>query len=80
MGWLIAASAQGQGISTEAALRALAWADGALAGREIVAIIDHGNAPSIRVAEKAGFATREEAIYRGEPILLFRRASLSPIS
>ena len=28
---------------------------------------------SIRVAEKLGFATREEARYRDEPILLFRR-------
>jgi hypothetical protein len=25
------------------------------------------------VAEKAGFSEREEALYKGEPILLFRR-------
>jgi RimJ/RimL family protein N-acetyltransferase len=73
MGWILAPQAQGQGYATEAVLGALAWADAALAGREIVAIISHGNAASIRVAEKGGFSRREEAHYKGEPILLFRR-------
>jgi RimJ/RimL family protein N-acetyltransferase len=73
MGWIMAPQAQGQGYATEAALAALAWADQAFGGGEIVAIISHDNAASIRVAEKIGFAVREEAVYRGEPILLFRR-------
>jgi len=73
MGWIMARQAQGQGYATEAALAALAWADEALGGGEIVAIISHENAPSIRIAEKAGFTAREEAVYKGEPILLFRR-------
>lgn len=73
MGWLFAAEASGQGYATEAGLAALAWIDGALAPAQIAAIIDAANAPSIRVAEKLGFAAREEARYRGEPILLFRR-------
>ena len=37
-------------------LAALAWADEALGGGEIVAIISHENAASIRIAEKAGFS------------------------
>ncbi len=73
MGWIFAPGAQGKGYAPEAAEAALAWADSNLHAPEIVAIIDHGNAASIRVAEMAGFARREEAIYRGEPILLFRR-------
>ena len=73
MGWLFAADAGGKGYATEAALAALAWADRAIGASEIVAIIDAANAASIRIAEKSGFATREQAIYRGEPILLFRR-------
>ncbi len=73
MGWIMAGHAQGRGYATEAALAALAWADEALGGGEIVAIISHENAASIRIAEKAGFSAREEAIYKGEPILLFRR-------
>jgi RimJ/RimL family protein N-acetyltransferase len=73
MGWIMGKAAQGQGLATEAVLSALAWADEALGKREIVAIIGHQNAPSIRVAEKGGFSLREEAVYKGEPILLFRR-------
>ena len=73
MGWLIAPAAQRQGFAGEAVRAALDWADTALAGREIVAIIDPGNAPSIRVAESAGFSDCVEATYRDEPILLLRR-------
>jgi RimJ/RimL family protein N-acetyltransferase len=73
MGWIFSPQAQGQGYATEAGLAALAWADEALKAREIVAIISHGNAPSIRVAEKLGFGRSEEAVYKSEPILLFHR-------
>ena len=73
MGWIFAPEAQGRGYASEAVAAGLRWADAALAAPEIVAIIDPGNAPSIRVAEKAGFAEREEAVYKEQPILLFRR-------
>ena len=73
MGWLFAAEASGQGFATEAGRAALEWIDTAHAPAEVVAIISGANAPSIRVAEKLGFATREQARYKGEPILLFRR-------
>ena len=73
MGWIFAPDAQGQGYASEAAAAALDWADRTLRAPEIVAIIDVENAPSIRVAEKAGFDAREEARYRDETILLFRR-------
>jgi RimJ/RimL family protein N-acetyltransferase len=73
MGWIFAPHAQGQGYAFEAVGAALAWADRALATPEIPAIIDPINFASIRLAERAGFASREDAIYRGEPILLFRR-------
>jgi RimJ/RimL family protein N-acetyltransferase len=73
MGWLFASHAHGKGYASEAVAAGLAWAGEALAGRDIVAIIDAGNAASIRVAEKAGFCERMEALYRDETILLFRR-------
>jgi len=73
MGWLLAREAFGQGYASEAAAAALAWADANLAAPEIVAIIDAANQASIRVAEKAGFSERQEAVYRDAPILLFRR-------
>lgn len=75
MGWLLVSSAHGQGYAGEGIDAALDWADGALKARQIVAIIDHANAPSIRVAERCGFTEREEAIYREAPILVFRRFS-----
>jgi RimJ/RimL family protein N-acetyltransferase len=74
MGWIFAPQAQGRGYAAEAVTAALAWADETLAGREIVAIIDPDNVRSIRIAERAGFSARGEAIYRGAPILLFRRS------
>ena len=73
MGWIFAPQVHGRGYASEACAGALEWLDAALPGREATAIINHGNAPSIRVAEKNGFSIREEASYRGEPILLFRR-------
>ena len=73
MGWIMARQGQGRGYATGAALAALAWADEALGGGEIVAIISHENGASIRIAEKTGFSAREEAVYKDEPILLFRR-------
>ena len=78
MGWIFASAAQGQGYAGEAVVAALTWADEVLKAPEIVAIIDPANAPSIRVAEKVGFTERSDARYRGERILLFRRASRTP--
>jgi RimJ/RimL family protein N-acetyltransferase len=73
MGWAFAAAAAGQGYATEAVAAGLAWADRTLDASEIVAIVDAANLASIRIAEKSGFTAREQALYRGEPILLFRR-------
>jgi RimJ/RimL family protein N-acetyltransferase len=73
MGWMFASHAHGQGYASEAIAAGLVWADEVLGKQDIVAIINADNAPSIHVAEKAGFSERQEALYRGEPILLFRR-------
>ncbi|HEY0112888.1 MAG TPA: GNAT family N-acetyltransferase [Allosphingosinicella sp.] len=73
MGWILAPDAHGKGYASEAVAAGLAWIDAAHRPAQVAAIIDPGNLPSIRVAEKAGFAEREEAVYRDAPILLFRR-------
>jgi RimJ/RimL family protein N-acetyltransferase len=73
MGWIFAPHAQGKGYAVEAVRAGLEWADATLEADIIPAIIDPANAASIRVAERTGFAEREMASYRGEPILLFRR-------
>jgi RimJ/RimL family protein N-acetyltransferase len=73
LGYVFAKHAHGQGFAGEAVRAILDWADGTFAPAEIVAIIDEDNAPSIRLAERAGFAVREPALYKDERILLFRR-------
>ncbi|MDQ8754823.1 GNAT family N-acetyltransferase [Sphingosinicella sp. LHD-64] len=73
MGWILVPEAHGHGYAVEGVVAALDWADRSLNAPQIVAIIDHGNAASIRLAEKVGFDVREEATYRESPILLFRR-------
>lgn len=73
MGWMLAAEAQGQGFAGEAVAAALRWADGALPGTQIVAIIEAGNAASIRVAERAGFTGRERSVHKGDDVMIFRR-------
>jgi RimJ/RimL family protein N-acetyltransferase len=77
MGWIFAPHAQGQGYAREAVASGIEWADEALGRPELAAIISHGNDASIRLAEKCGFGVREEAVYNGEPILLFRRPAPS---
>ena len=78
MGWMFAVHAHGQGYAAEAAQAALGWLDGALKGQEVVAIIDPDNHPSVRVAERCGFSLRDKAIYKDQPVLLFRRPAASP--
>lgn len=73
LGYAFAADTHGCGYASEAAAAALRFADEVLMAKEIVAIIGSANAASVRVAEKAGFATREPAFYKDEAILLFRR-------
>lgn len=77
MGWIFAAHAHGQGYAGEAVAAGLAWADKALPGLTVTAIINPDNQGSIRVAERGGFSQREDADYNGERILLFRRPSPS---
>ena len=73
MGWVFARDAQGQGYASEAIAAGLAWVDEALKAPESAAIIDPATAPSIRVAEKAGFRRKGEGAYKGAPILIFSR-------
>lgn len=73
MGWIFASEVHGKGYAFEAAAAAMGWADEALKGQEFTAIISPENAPSIRLAERLGFAVREDARYGNEAILLFRR-------
>jgi len=73
MGWIFDRAAQGQGYASEAGKAALQWADEVLKPDSIPAIIDLENEPSIRLAERLGFIRQADAVYKDEPIALFRR-------
>lgn len=59
-GWAFAADTWGKGLATEAMGAVFAWADANLDDGETRCIIDPANLPSIRVAEKCGFALMTE--------------------
>ncbi len=73
MGWIFNPKAQGRGYATEACQAALDWFDRTQPPMSIPAIIAPKNAPSMRLAERLGFKRQPDAVYRDEPIALFRR-------
>ena len=74
-GWAIAPWAQGHGYATEAAAAALAWLQAGFGLRRSVCLIHPDNAPSLRVAEKLGYARKGECAYRGYDAIMFERAA-----
>lgn len=74
-GWVLARHAQGKGFATEAMGAVLAWADQRLKGRATVCMIDTGNAPSIRVADKLGYREFARTDYKEKNVILYRRES-----
>lgn len=73
IGWAFATRFHGKGFATEAAQAALDWGDANFKDASMCCIIDMGNAPSIRIAEKLGFKKTDIAQYHGAEVLLFRR-------
>ena len=74
-GWAIAPWAQGHGYATEAAAAALQWTEARFDMRRTVCLIHSGNAPSLRVAEKLGYAPTGECTYRGYHAITFERGA-----
>jgi len=73
VGWALMPQAQGRGLATEAMTTVLDWADGQLAADRTGCIIDPGNAASLRVAAKLGYAEVGRPALKGEPIVLLHR-------
>lgn len=69
--WAIDPGRWGEGLASEAAGAAIAWAR-SLGLREVVAMITPTNLASQRVAEKAGLRLRGNVDRRGIPHLLYR--------
>jgi RimJ/RimL family protein N-acetyltransferase len=69
----ISPSVHGQGIAREGCEAALAWLDANLGPIEVPAIINIGNEPSMKLAERLGFVRQPDGTYKNEPIAVFRR-------
>jgi RimJ/RimL family protein N-acetyltransferase len=78
MGWVLDPWCHGRGFGGEAAKAALAWGEAQLGAREFSCIIDPENDASIRLALKLGFSEAARTLYKGSPILVFRRPAASP--
>ena len=61
----------GQGLGTEAAQAALAYARNRLGRRRVIAIIEAANVASVRVAEKIGMHWEKETILHDIPVRIY---------
>lgn len=71
--WAILPAHQGRGYAAEAALAALDWIEGARRPERTVCLIHRDNQPSLRVAERLGYAQSGAQNYRGYPAVLLHR-------
>jgi RimJ/RimL family protein N-acetyltransferase len=76
MGWVLAKSAHGRGLGTEAVRAAVAWADTHLGSKRTVCMILPENTASLRVASKCGYREFGSTNYKNTPVTLFERINL----
>lgn len=68
LGWTLRAEHWGRGYATEAARACLDWGFATLEADYFTALIRPGNVPSVRVAERLGFAPRRRDELNGSPV------------
>ena len=73
VGWALATDAQGRGYASEALAAVLAWGDAHFGAHRAACIIEPANAPSIRLANKAGFRFAHETTYHDGVVRVFFR-------
>jgi RimJ/RimL family protein N-acetyltransferase len=71
IGWGLAREHWGAGYATEAALALRDWAFGERELTRLISLIQHGNAASVRVAEKLGERLERDIEVRGLPTWLY---------
>ncbi|MFG3253355.1 GNAT family N-acetyltransferase [Streptomyces sp. NPDC048172] len=71
LGWTLRAEAWGHGYATEAARACLEWGFATLDVDHLIALIRPGNEPSVKVAERLGFAPRREEELFGNPVTVY---------
>jgi len=73
LGWGLASAHQGQGYATEAVEAALRHADETLKAARTACMIDPGNTPSVRLAERVGYRAYARTTYKEHPVILYER-------
>ncbi|MES1157067.1 MAG: GNAT family N-acetyltransferase [Alphaproteobacteria bacterium] len=73
IGWVLSRHAQGKGYATEAARAALDWGERQWGQKHTVCIIDPDNTPSLRVADKLGYAAIARSTYKDHDVIVLRR-------
>lgn len=73
LGWGVDPRFQGQGFAFEALQAALAWCDESLNAARTVCMISPENAPSLALAQRAGYREYVRTTYKGEPVILLER-------
>jgi RimJ/RimL family protein N-acetyltransferase len=73
VGWVLAPSAHGKGLATEAARAALGWLEARFGALRTVCLISPANTPSIRVAQKCGYTEFARTTYKDQPTILMQR-------
>lgn len=73
LGWGVSPAFQGLGMAHEALQAALAWTDACRLEPRTVCMISPENAPSIRLAERVGYAPYGRADYKGAAVDLYQR-------
>jgi RimJ/RimL family protein N-acetyltransferase len=74
LGWTLQAEAWGRRYATEAAGAVIAWGFATLDAPYFTATIHAGNAASVRVAERLGFAAQRTDELHGKPVTVYVRA------
>jgi len=78
IGWVLAVSAHGRGLATEAVAAAVRWGDENLDAEKTACIMAPDHAASVRVAGKSGYREAGLATYMGEPTLIMERPRYGP--
>ena len=72
-GWALMPWAHGRGLAGEAMRAALAWLESGHGARRTCCIIDPGNEPSLRLADRCGYRETGRTTYRDRPIAVLLR-------
>lgn len=73
LGWGLAPRHQGRGLALEAVRTALGWCDATLKAPRTVCMISPDNAPSLALADHAGYRPYAETRYKDAPVILLQR-------